>query len=129
MKSTLLLQYSSISQWALFIGIALTLFGWFEKKNKILLAGQFLFLLLGLFAIWVLLSGQVNIGQTETKNITKEMKVLSFYRGVLILNGINLISLFLKLFKLRFQKASLAVVILIALMLFFMIFNILQMPA
>lgn len=129
MFSSTILQYSSISQWALFLGIALTLFGWFEKKDKILLSGQLLFLLLGLFALWILFTEKIDVPQIIGANITREVKIISFYKGVVILAGIDLISLLMKLFKLRFQTVSNAILILVALMLFFMIFNILRMPA
>lgn len=129
MTSISLLEITSVAQWLLFAGIALILFGWFEKKDKTLLAGQIIFLLLGFLAIWVLISEKTDIVETIGRNTGKEMKILSFYKGILILTGIDFVSLLLKLFKLRFQKASNAIVILVALMLFFMVFNILKMPA
>ncbi len=129
MTSISLPGITSVAQWLLFAGIALILFGWFEKKDKTLLAGQIIFLLLGLLAIWVLISERTDIVETIGKNTGKEMKILSFYKGILILTGMDFVSLLLKLFKLRFQKASNAIVILVALMLFFMVFNILKMPA
>lgn len=129
MFSNALFQYSSISQWVLFLGIAFILFGWLEKKDKILIAGQILFLLLGLFAIWVIFSETTNIPISNGEKITKELKLGSFFRGIIILGGVALVSLILKLFNLRFQKASYVIVVLIALMLFFMVFNILQTPS
>lgn len=129
MFSNALFQYSSISQWVLFLGIAFILFGWLEKKDKILIAGQILFLLLGLFAIRVIFSETTNIPISNGEKITKELKLGSFFRGIIILGGVALVSLILKLFNLRFQKASYVIVVLIALMLFFMVFNILQTPS
>lgn len=130
MFSNALFQYSIISQWALFLGIAFILFGWLEKKDKILIAGQILFLLLGLFAIWVIFfSETTGIPFSNGEKITKEMKLGSFFKGIIILGGADLVSLILKLFNLRFQKASYVIVVLIALMLFFMVFNILQTPS
>lgn len=129
MFSNALFQYSSISQWVLFLGIAFILFGWLEKKDKILIAGQILFLLLGLFAIWVIFSETTSIPFSNGEKITKEMKLGSFFKGIIILGGVDLVSLILKLFNLRFQKVSYVIVVLIALMLFFMVFNILQTPS
>ena len=129
MFSSVLFQYSSISQWVLFLGIAFILFGWLEKKDKILFAGQILFLLLGLFAFWVIFSESTNIPFSNGEKITKELKLGSFFRGIIILGVVDLVSLTLKLLNLRFQKASYVIVVLIALMLFFMVFNILQTPS
>jgi len=128
MFSNVLLQYSTISQWILFLGISLMLFGWFEKKDKILLSGQIIFLILGVFALWIVCSGQINIPQVSDPKLSKEIKILGFFKGVIVLAVIDLISLGLRFFKLRFQKAIGIIIILVAMMMFFMVFNILQTP-
>lgn len=128
MFSNVLLQYSTISQWVLFLGISLMLFGWFERKDKVLLYGQIIFLILGGFALWIVCSGQINIPPISDTKLSKEMKILGFFQGILLLVVIDLIALALKIFKLRFQKACNMIVILLAMMLFFMVFNILQTP-
>lgn len=128
MISNTIVQYASLAQWALFLGIALTLFGWFEKKDKILLAGQLVFLVLSLSALWILFIENVNAHQPIEGKITKELALLNFFKGAILLGILDLISLVIRIFKLRFQKLSYAVVILVALMLFFMVFNILKMP-
>jgi hypothetical protein len=128
MISNTIVQYASLAQWALFLGIALTLFGWFEKKDKILLAGQLVFLVLSLSAVWILFIENVNAHQPIEGKITKELALLNFFKGAILLGILDLISLAIRIFKLRFQKLSYAVVILVALMLFFMVFNILKMP-
>jgi hypothetical protein len=129
MFSNVLFQYASISQWVLFLGIALILFGWLEKKVKLLIAGQILFLLLSLFAIWVIFFELANIPISNGEKITKELKLGSFFRGIIILGVVDLVSLVQKTFQLRFLKASYIIILLIALMLFFMVFNILQSPS
>ena len=129
MISNTIVQYASLAQWALFFGIALTLFGWFEKKDKVLIAGQLLFLVLSLSALWILFIENVNSPQAIDGKITKEMALLNFFKGAIVLGVLDFASLLMRIFKLRFQKLSYAVVILVALMLFFMVFNILQMPA
>ena len=128
MISNTIVQYASLAQWALFLGIALTLFGWFEKKDKILFAGQLVFLVLSLSAVWILFIENVNAHQPIEGKITKELALLNFFKGAILLGILDLISLAIRIFKLRFQKLSYAVVILVALMLFFMVFNILKMP-
>jgi len=127
MISNSLLGITSISQWALFLGIAIILFGWIEKKEKFILAGQVVFLLLGFFAFYILITDQISIPQTNGNNIPKELKVLAFLKGVVVLAVFSLVSLVQKLFKLRYQKAGLYVLLIFALLLFFMIFNAQQM--
>lgn len=129
MFTNTIFQYSSFSQWILFLGIALILFGWFEKKDKFLLAGQLLFALLGLFALWVVLTELNDVHFLNGGKITKEIKVGSYFKGLIILGVIDFASLLQKLFGLRFQKAGYVILLLTALMLFFMVFNVLQMPA
>lgn len=128
MISNTIVQYASLAQWALFLGIALTLFGWFEKKDKILLAGQLVFLVLSSAAVWILFIENVNAHQPIEGKITKELALLNFFKGAILLGILDLISLAIRIFKLQFKKLSYAVVILVALMLFFMVFNILKMP-
>ena len=111
----------------LFLGIGLIIFGWIEKKEKLVLGGQIIFLILGLFALWVILSHTITISQPIGDNISKESRIIGFFRGTLLLMGITLVSLLMGLFKLRFQKVSVSIVLFIALMLFFMIFSIRQM--
>jgi hypothetical protein len=129
MFSDILTQYSIISQWALFLGIAFILFGWLEKKDKVILAGHILFLLLGIFAVWLTQSELMINPESVGGEISKAMKIKSFFNGVVILGAIDLVSLILKQFKLRFQKVSYILVVLYALMLFFMVVNLLKMPS
>lgn len=127
MMSNSLLILTSVSQWGLFLGIAFILFGWVEKREKFVLAGQMAFLIIGLLALWILLTDQIPVPDTTNGIITKQVKILAFFKGVALFSGLNVVSLLLKIFKLRFQKASVYLLLLFALMLFFMVFNIQQM--
>ena len=127
MQSNSLLGLTSISQWALFLGIAAIIFGWIEKKEKFVLVGQFIFLLLGFLAFYILLTHEITVPQINGDSIPKEMKVLAFFKGVALFTGLVVLSLILKLFKLRIQKYSVYLLVFFALMLFFMVFNIQQM--
>ena len=127
MISNYLLGLTSISQWALFLGIASILFGWVEKREKFILAGQIVFLLLGFLSLWVLLNDEIYVPEISDGNIPKQLKVLAYFKGVAIFMGLTIVSLLLKLFKLRFQKVSLYILLIFALALFFMVFNIQQM--
>lgn len=128
MGSDSLLGLTTISQYSLFLGIGLILFGWIEKKEKLVIAGQVIFLLLGLLSLWVLLTNTNVALEVNGNSIPKEMKILSYFKLSTYFAGFNLISLLLNLFKVRYYKFSLYLIVFTGLMLFFMVFSILQMP-
>lgn len=128
MGSDSLLGLTTISQYSLFLGIGLILFGWIEKKEKLVIAGQVIFLLLGLLSLWVLLTNTNIAPEVNGNSIPKEMKILSYFKLSAYFAGFNLISILLNLFKVRYQKFSLYLVVFTGLMLFFMAFRILQTP-
>lgn len=127
MISNSMLYLTSISQWGLFLGIGFILFGWIEKREQLTIAGQLTFLLLGLLTAWVLLTGQIPVPAME-EMISKEVRVLAYFKALAWFSGWNVVSLLLKIFKLRFHKLSLYILVFFALMLFFMVFSIQQMP-
>jgi hypothetical protein len=127
MISPSLLSLTSIAQMGLFLGIASILFGWVEKKEKIVLAGQMIFLLIGLMSLWILLTNQITVPETQGI-ITKQVKVLAFFKAIAWFSLFNVLSLLLKFFKLRLHQYSLYILLLFALMLFFMVYSIQQMP-
>lgn len=127
MISNYLLGLTSISQWGLFSGIALIIFGWVEKREKLILAGQLAFVLIGIMAAWILLNDLIYVPEITDSNIPKQLRVMAYFKGVTAFMGLAVISILLKLFKLRFQKASVYILIFFALVLFFMVFNIQQM--
>ena len=127
MQSNSLLALTSVSQWALFLGIAFILFGWIEKKEKFLLAGQLIFLLLGFLAAYILLTGKISLPEPGGNIMTKGVKVIAFFKAVVLFTGLTVITLLMNLFKFRYWKISAYVLVFFALMLFFMVFNIQQM--
>jgi hypothetical protein len=119
--------YTSISQWALFLGIGLILIGIIDKREYYILAGQIVFIGLGLMAIWILFPH----GSLQDENLTripKAIKSLAFFKATIYFMGLTTLILLQRLLKLPYQKASLYLHIFFALLLFFMLFNILQMP-
>jgi len=128
MGSDSLLALTTISQYSLFLGIGLILFGWIEKKEKLVIAGQVIFLLLGLLSLWVILTNTTVTPEVNGNSIPKEVKILSYFKLTAYFAGFNLISLLLNLFKVRYYKFSLYLILFTGLMLFFMVFSILQMP-
>ena len=129
MGSISLLSLATISQYSLFLGIALILFGWFEKKEQLAYAGQAVFILLGIFSVWLLSTTNLNQSDVNNSVPTKELKVLSYLKMSAWFAGLTLISLLLGLFKNRFYRSVLFILIVAALGLFFVVFNILQMPS
>ena len=126
MISNNLLGLTSISQWALFLGIASILFGWIEKRKRYILVGNAVFLLLGFMALWILLTDYIEVPEITSVKIPKQMKVLAFFKVVAIFSGFNVISLLMNLLNFRFQKTSIIILMIFAMMLFFMVFNIQQ---
>lgn len=92
------------------------------------LAGQAIIVLLGLFSLWVLLTNTIAVPEVNANPISKELKILSYFKLSAFFAVFSLISLLLNIFKLRFRKLSAYLVVFIGLMLFFMVINILQMP-
>lgn len=127
MDSNYLLSLTSISQWTLFAGIAAALFGWIEKRDKVELAGQIIFLLSGAMAVWVIFTNQIIVPETVGPEISKPAKALAYFKGVALLSVVTMVSIILKLFKIRFHKIALAITIAFALILFFLVFNLQKM--
>lgn len=129
MPAVSLLSLTSISQLLLFLGIGMIIFGWVEKKQNLIIAGQAALFLLGLFALWVLFGQIIQIPATNGTSIPKEVRLLVFFKASAVLAGLSLISVFMSWRKIRFHNAVVAIAILIALALFFMLVSIGQMPA
>jgi hypothetical protein len=129
MSTLSILSITTIIQYALFGGIAMILFGWFEKKENLTFGGQAIFILSGIFAFWILSSDTISVPAVQGANIPKEVKVLSIVKLTIWLSALNLVSIVLGVLKNRFYKAILSVVILAALALFFLIIDLQQIQA
>jgi hypothetical protein len=127
MTLTSLPVYTSISQWALFLGIGLIIMGIIEKRQFYILGGQIAFILLGLMAIYVLFQQGGILDESLTK-IPKVIRSLAFFKGAIYFMVLTILVLLQKFLKLPYQKASIYLLIFFALFLFFMLFNIIQMP-
>ncbi|MBL7969452.1 MAG: hypothetical protein JNK09_20800 [Prolixibacteraceae bacterium] len=129
MQTISLLSITSISQWALFAGIALVLFGLMEKREKTALGGQVIFILLGIFAAYIVLSNGISASEISGQKITKEVMALTYFKLTIVFALLNIGSVLLYFLKLRFVKTSQYIIVVAALMLFFWVFNIQQVPA
>ena len=128
MGSGLLIGITTVSQYLLFLGIGLIFFSWIEKKEKLQLAGQAIFVLLGLLSLWIILTNTVLIPEVTESPLSKELKILSYFKFLALFSAFSLISSLLNVFRLRFRKLSVYLEVFVGLMLFFMAFGILQMP-
>jgi hypothetical protein len=126
--SSNLLTLTSISQWGLFLGIVFIIYGWLESKDKFILAGHLTFLAITLLAVWIVFTHQIEASETVKGVMTKETKVLSFFRAYLWFSILNVITLLMKIFKFRYLKPILVGLILYALLLFFMLYSVMQSP-
>jgi len=127
MDSNYLLSLTSISQWTLFAGIAAVLFGWVEKRDKIVFSGQIVFLISGIMAIWIVFTNQIIVPESVGGQFSKPAKALTYFRGVALLTVVTMGSIILKLLKIRVHRAGVIINVLFAIFLFFLIFNIQKM--
>ncbi len=121
------LTLTSISQWALFLGIGFLIFGLVEKREKFVIAGQVAFLMLGIAAVFIVITGSIQIPETTSGEIPKEVKVLAYLKAVILFASFVTLSLLMKIAKIRFQNYTVYLSLLFALMLFFWVFNLQQM--
>jgi len=128
MSSALLFGITTVSQYSLFLGIGLIFFSWIEKKEKLELAGQAIFVLLGFLSLWVIFTNTVVITAVNESPLSKELKILSYFKLLALFSGFSLISLLLNILKLRLRRLTVYLDVFVGLMLFFMAFGILQMP-
>lgn len=123
MDEALLKNLIYITQVSLFAGIALIIFAWVEKKVLIEKAGQLTFVALGILAGWMLSSGSVTIPEVTDGAVPKEMYLVFYLFGLIIASSIGLAAFMLHLLKSRFVKSFNILLILSALLLFFMVYN------
>ncbi len=123
MDEALLKNLIYITQVSLFAGIALIIFAWVEKKVLIEKAGQLTFVTLGILAGWMLLSGSVTVPEVTDGAVPKEMYLVFYLFGLIIASLIGLAAFILHLLKSRFVKSFNILLILSALLLFFMVYN------
>lgn len=129
MFSGSMLFYTNISQWGLFLGVGLIIFGWVEKRKKLELFGQFAFLALGLFGLWILLTHQHSVPTDADLKLNKVARTMAYFRSTVYFMALTAVSLILELFKVKYRKFLVYALVIFALMLFFMVVSIQQMPS
>ena len=128
MGSESIIAYLTTSQYSLFFGVSLIIFGWMEKKEKLGLSGQVIFLLLGVLAAWIVSTNHIEITDPNMSIISKPVKALLFFKLCIGFGVLSLISVILGVMKSKWNQYGMIVSSVIALALFFMALNILQMP-
>ena len=126
MEQNLLITFTSSIQFGIFGGIVLIIFGWIEKNDLFTEIGRFVFIALGVYALWIILSGQIQVPEDTGGVISKEMRILSVLKGVVICSGIALLSFVLKLLKFRYYRLVTFTFVVFSLFLFFIVYNIQQ---
>lgn len=123
-----LLSLTSISQMALFLGIGLIIFGWVEKKQSLIVSGLVVFILMGAFCAWAAWTIPGTAAPEQSEIVTKSLKLKGYFRMAAAFSLVSLCSLLITFFKVRFQKSSLVVVLLLSIALFFMLSDIMSLP-
>ncbi|MEL7589624.1 MAG: hypothetical protein AAGU19_23115 [Prolixibacteraceae bacterium] len=128
MDRHLFLAWTTSTQWTLFFAMVMIIISWVDRKKKVRQAGQILFFLLGIFSLWILLSKQIVVPEVQSGLPLPEAKALTYFRGLVITGVTGLGGFLLGLTKPRWEKFADIVLIVAALMLFFMVYNLQQLP-
>ena len=123
MDEALLKNLIYLTQVSLFAGIALIIFAWVEKKILFEKAGHFIFIALGLLAGWILLSGSITVPEVNDGNVPKTMQLIFYLFGLVIASFVGLAAFILHLFASKLTRWLNGLLVLIALPLFFMVYN------
>ena len=129
MERQTFLLLTTASQWILFAAIGLVIFSWAERNKKAREIGQLLFVALGIFSLWVILSGQIIVPITrQEESIPIEAKVLTFFSGLIFTSLLSLAGFFLEKRKTpsTLSRYINPLLILSALFLFFMVYQLQQ---
>ncbi len=124
MERQTFLALTTSSQWLLFLAIALIIFSWIERKKRIQQAGQLLFFLLGIFSLWVILSGQIDVPVvTLNQPAPAEAKALTYFSGLLLTAMIGLAGFLLGLVNSTWTKITNLILVPVGIFLFFMVYQ------
>lgn len=123
------LTLTTSSQWVLFLAIGLIIYSWIEKKKIIMQLGQGAFVLLGIFALWIILGDRIIIPEmTEEYVVPVEAKALSYFSGLVVTGALGLVALILGKFNLSWGKYANMILVPVGLALFFMVYQLQRIP-
>lgn len=121
------LALATSSQWLLFIAMSLIIYSWIERKKMIQQAGQLLFVILGIFALWVIFSGQIMVPKVSPDNAAPvEARLLTYFSGLVFTAFLGLAGFVLGFVKARWVNALNLIVVPVSLFLFFMVYELMK---
>lgn len=124
MERQAFLTLTSSSQWILFVAIGLIIFSWVEKKRLYQQLGQGAFVLLALFALWILLTDQIVVPAVLPDQVVPvEARALSYFSGLAINGVVAVVAFFLGQVKPRWARFFNMALVAIGLVLFFMVYQ------
>lgn len=124
MERQAFLTLTTSSQWVLFLAIGLIIYFWIEKKNWIQQLGQLVFLLLGIFALWVIASNQLIVPEVSSDSpVPVEVKTLTFFWGLVVTGLIGMFAIIAGLKHPAWSKKANLFIVSIGMALFFMVYQ------
>ncbi|MGQ7869396.1 hypothetical protein [Sunxiuqinia sp. sy24] len=118
------LTLTTSSQWVLFLAIGLIIYSWIEKRRLFLQLGQGTFLVLALFALWVIVSGQLAVPEVEQGQAPPvEAKALAFFSGLEVTGAIAVLAFVLGRFQSSWAKTANLLLVAVGVALFFMVYQ------
>jgi len=129
----------TLPQWAIFAGITVIIYGWVEQKEIFERIGLAIFLILSLFAAYILSSGILISAEYLTpqeyalpeeylkeEDIPKEGKLIPVYWGIILSGILALTALILKFMKSSRSRLFLVIASVVATGMFFMILAVIK---
>ena len=126
----------TIPQWGIFLGIAAIIYAWIEKKRTIGMLGNGFLILLGIYALYAILTQlvgiEINMSEVTTEEILSiddlplENKLLPIYWGLVATGFIALISLILEFLKKKASRIFTVLAGVLGLALFFMVYGLIS---
>ncbi len=118
----------TIPQYFLFGGVALYIFAWMNKKEKLGLWGELVFLLLGLTALTIFLSGTIpspELPGIVTEHIKKVILILTLF---MVLGLLSLISIIIRLVRKKVSRVMFFIIFIFSIIVFFQSTSISKIP-
>jgi len=128
MERQTFLSLTTTSQWILFSAMALVIFSWAERKKVVQQAGQLLFFMLGIFSLWIILSGKIIVPHNlPGQPAPLEARMLTYFSGLIITSFLGLVGFILNWRQSSWTKFINLILMPVALFLFFMVYHLQQL--
>lgn len=128
MERQTFLSLTTTSQWILFLAMALVIFSWAEHKKVVQQAGQLLFFMLGIFSLWIILSGKISVPDSLPEQpALLEERMLTYFSGLIIISFLGLIGFILNWRQSSWTRFINLILMPVALFLFFMVYQLQQL--